>query len=344
MHKKTVREAAIAWFLRMQQIDIEHPDRSKFDAWLMADASHQQAYQQVSDVWEGFDSVEQLKSLDAAMQQKQFQQSISAKQTRARHIKQTLTGVLSVALITFVSLFGYRTWQAQPVMQTVAIAEIGQIKAQTLEDGTKLNINADSEVEVTYYRDKRLIKLKRGEVIFEVARDENRPFIIDSGFGRVTVLGTRFAVNRLQKRIRVSVDHGRVQLETVLDAVNENGNTHQSDSLIRTLILHDGEVAEIMQNQTPKRTTQSANDAFSFAKGAISFDKAGLAEIAETLSRYRKPAVTLQSSLVDDAEITAVIKVQDIEKFIANLPDMAAVQVQSTPQQTVIMQQSAGFK
>ncbi len=340
MHKKTVREAAISWFLRMQQIDIEHPDRSKFDAWLMADASHQQAYQQVSDVWEGFDSVEQLKSLDAAMQQKQFQQSISAKQTRARHIKQTLTGLLSVALITFVSLFGYRTWQAQPVMQTIAIAEIGQIKAQTLEDGTKLNINANSEVEVTYYRDKRLVKLKRGEVIFEVARDENRPFVIDSGFGRVTVLGTRFAVNRLQKRIRVSVDHGRVQLETV----NENGGAQQSNSLINTLILNDGEVAEIMQNQTPKRTTQSANDAFSFAKGAISFDKAGLAEIAETLSRYRKPAVTLQSSLVDDSEITAVIKVQDIEKFIANLPDMAAVQVQSTARQTVIMQQPAGFK
>ena len=326
-HKKSVREAAIAWFLRMQQMDIEHPDRSKFEAWLMLDASHQQAYQAVSEVWEGFDSTSDLKSLDAAMAQKAF-----LEQQRSRKLSQSITGVLSILLIAVFSLFGYHTWQAQPTLEIVAIAEVGQVKAQTLEDGTKLNINANSEVEVTYYRNKRLVKLNRGEVIFEVARDESRPFIVDSGYGRITVLGTRFAVNRLQKRTRVSVDHGRVQFE----AVDANGSVSQSP-----LILKNGEVAELQQNQMPKRTAQCASDAFSFAKGTISFDKAGLDEIAETLSRYRKPAVRLQSSLEDDTQITAVIKVQDIEKFIANLPDMAAVQVKSAPQQTLIIPSSA---
>ena len=323
-HKKTVRQTAIAWFLRMQQVDFEHADRSKFEAWLMQTPAHQQAYEEVTFIWEGFDSTAELKSLDAAMEQKNF----LAKQKRTRKIGQSITAVLSIAIIAFASLFGYRTWQAQPLSEIVKIAQVGQIKQETLEDGTKLNMNANSELEVIYFRDRRIAKLKKGEVIFDVARDESRPFIVDSGYGRITVLGTRFAVNRLQKIIRVSVDHGRVQVES-LDA---NG------SVIATpLILNNGEVAEVRRQQTPKRTDQLASDAFSFEQGSIYFDKAGLEEIAETLSRYRKPAVTVQTLPTEDAQITAVIKTQEVEKFIATLPDIAAVDIQSSPNQTVLI-------
>jgi len=329
-HKKTVRETAIAWFLRMQQVDFEHADRSKFEAWLMQTPAHQQAYKEVTLIWEGFDSTAELKSLDAAMEQKNFQDQILAKQKRTRKIGQSITTLLSIAIIAFAGLFGYRTWQAQPLSETVKIAQVGQIKQETLEDGTKLNMNANSELEVIYFRDRRIAKLKKGEVIFDVARDESRPFIVDSGYGRITVLGTRFAVNRLQKIIRVSVDHGRVQVESL----DVNGNV-----IATPLILNNGEVAEVRQQQTPKRTDQLASDAFSFEQGSITFDKAGLEEIAETLSRYRKPAVTVQTLPTEDAQITAVIKTQEVEKFIATLPDIAAVKVKSSPDATVIIGQ-----
>jgi len=323
-HKKSLRETAIAWFLRMQQVDFEHADRSKFEAWLMQNPAHQQAYEEVTHIWEGFDSTAELKSLDAAMEQKNF----LTKQKRTRKISQSITTVLSIAIIVFAGLFGYRTWQAQPLSEVVKIAQVGQIKQETLEDGTKLNMNANSELEVIYFRDRRIAKLKKGEVIFDVARDESRPFIVDSGYGRITVLGTRFAVNRLQKIIRVSVDHGRVQVESL----DVNGNV-----IATPLILNNGEVAEVRQQQTPKRSDQLASDAFSFEKGSISFDKAGLEEIAETLSRYRKPAVTVQTLPTEDAQITAVIKTQEVEKFIATLPDIAAVDTQSSPNQTVLI-------
>ena len=37
-----------------------------------------------------------------------------------------------------------------------------------------MTMNTGTDIEVTYYRDRRLVNLKRGEAIFEVARDERR--------------------------------------------------------------------------------------------------------------------------------------------------------------------------
>jgi transmembrane sensor len=324
-HKKTLRETAISWFLRMQDAEWDHPDRTKFEAWLMMSPIHQIAYEEVAKTWGVFDSTEDLKSLDAAMEQKAFLD----KKKRSNKITQSIGSLLAITLIAFASLFAYRSWQAQPIMEVVKVADIGQIKNEVLDDGTKLNLNANSEVEITYFRDRRVAKLKRGEVIFDVARDESRPFIVDSGYGRITVLGTKFAVNRLQKLIRVSVDHGKVQV----DAVDAAGA-----SLSAPLVITNGQVAEVHQNHPAKRTNQLASDAFSFTEGIITFDKAGLEEIAETLSRYRQPQVSVQMPLTSDAEITAVINKQDVEKFIGNLPNMASVDIEKSPNQTLIRQ------
>lgn len=325
-HQKNLRETAVAWFLHMQQADIEHPDRGQFEAWLLQNTAHQQAYEEVTRLWDGFDSTTELKSLHAAMEQKAFLE----KQKRSRKVNQTVMGLLGFVLVATMSLFGYQSWQAQPTLQMAAVSQIGQAKQTVLEDGTQLNLNANTELEITYFRDKRVAKLKRGEVIFEVARDEARPFIVDSGYGRITVLGTRFAVNRLQQLVRVSVDYGRVQVDTV----DANGRV-----IKMPIILMNGQVAEVRQNQAPKRTAQLASDAFGFTQGIISFEKAGLEEIAETLSRYRKPAVVVQTPITNDAQITAIIKVKEVEKFIANIPDIAAVKVQSSPEQTVLISQ-----
>jgi transmembrane sensor len=324
-HKKTLRETAVSWFLRMQDAEWDHPDRTKFEAWLMMSPIHQIAYEEVAKTWEVFDSTEDLKSLDAAMEQKAFLD----KKKRSNKITQSIGSLLAITLIAFASLFAYRSWQAQPIMEVVKVAEIGQIKNEVLADGTKLNLNANSEIEITYFRDRRVAKLKRGEVIFDVARDESRPFIVDSGYGRITVLGTKFAVNRFQKLIRVSVDHGKVQV----DALDATGA-----SLSTPLVITNGQVVEVHQNHPPKRTNQLASDAFSFTDGIITFDKAGLEEIAETLSRYRQPQVSVQTPLASDAEITAVINKQDVEKFIANLPNMASVGIEKSPNQTLIRQ------
>lgn len=322
-----ITETAIKWFLRMRDAEPDHPERGRFEAWLMANAVHGHEYHAVAEVWQDFDNKENLKSLANAVTQKQYYDQVA----RAKRTQKLVGSVLSIALIaltSFLGMAGYEHWQTMPTMQIAQVTKVGEQLSQTLEDGSSLFINGNSDVSVTYSRSQRLVKLNRGEVIFEVTKDAKRPFIVDSGHAKVTVLGTRFAVNRLAQLVRVSVDHGRVRVESMPDPASH-----------KPIVLHDGQVAEIKMYHAPVITQRSAAEAFNFKQGALNFENAGLDEIAEVLSRYRKPAVQAQLMAKDNPHVTAVVKVKDIEKFLWGLPEITSVKLKSTPQATLVQVQ-----
>jgi transmembrane sensor len=325
--QQKITETAVKWFLRMRDAEPDHPERGRFEAWLMASRTHADEYHAVADVWQDFDSKENLKSLANAVTQKQYYEQV----TRTKRTQKMVSNLLGIALIAVTSLLGvagYERWQATPTMQMAQVTKVGEQLSQTLEDGSSLFINGNSDVSVTYYRNKRLVKLNRGEVIFEVTKDADRPFIVDSGYAKVTVLGTRFAVNRLAQMVRVSVDHGRVRVESLPDPENH-----------KVVVLHDGQVAEIKMRNNPVIVQRSAAEAFNFKQGALNFEYAGLDEIAEVLSRYRKPAVQATLMPSGNPHVTAVVKVKDIEKFLWSLPEITSVTLQSTPEATWIKAQ-----
>lgn len=324
-----ITEAAIKWFLRMRDAEPDHPERGRFETWLMANAVHAHEYHAVAEVWQDFDSKENLKSLANAVTQKQYYDQV-ARAKRTQKVVSHMLGVALIAVTGLLSISGYERWQTMPTMQVAQVTKVGEQLNQTLEDGSSLFINGNSDVSVTYSRSQRLVKLNRGEVIFEVTKDLKRPFIVDSGHAKVTVLGTRFAVNRLEQFVRVSVDHGRVRVESMPDATSH-----------RSIVLHDGQVAEIKMYHAPVITQRSAAEAFNFKQGALNFENAGLDEIAEVLSRYRKPVVQAQLMPKDNPHVTAVVKVKDIERFLWSLPEITLVKLQSSPQATLVQAQPA---
>ncbi|MGY1488002.1 FecR family protein [Methylobacillus pratensis] len=322
--QRSARQAAIKWFVIMQDADTEHPERSRFEEWLLSHPAHQRAYQEVCALWEDLDSSDRLLHLESAMQQKIFIE----KTDRSKKIRTAITRTLSVmffAALGITSYYGYESWQNEPTMHMAASTEIGQIRSQVLEDGTKLMVNANSDIEVTYTRKERRVILKRGEASFDVAKNPDRPFVVDSGLARITVLGTRFAVNKFSSKVRISVDHGVVRIEPQQYLTTEK--TAPNRFAEHVLTLRDNEVAEINLNGEAKRLQRPAADAFSFEYGTITFDQAGLEEIAETLSRYRPLPVNADLDSQPDVSITAVIQSKYVERFIKELPAIAPVKV-----------------
>ena len=320
--KKHIRETAAAWFYRLQDMESDHPDRSRFEAWLLENTAHQAAFQEVEEISHKLNSMHEVGRLSSALKHQQLNK-------RSSRIKTSIT-ILGLALCVVVGHLGhlgYQHWQTQPLSQVSATASVGQTHTQQLEDGSRLTINSKSALEITYYRDKRLAKLKHGEVIFEVVPDANRPFIVDSGTTRITVLGTRFAVNRLSNMVRVSVDHGRVKVET-----QQNSTSARS----QPIILTDQQVAEVVQQRQPVRVNRAAEDGFSFAQGVVTFDNAGIEEITETLARYREAPILLQHADMVPQKISARVSAQNIEAFLSRLPRLMPVQVSTASGQTMV--------
>lgn len=320
INSKRLREEAVRWFTRMQKAEPDHPDRSRFEAWLLSNPAHASEYEAFAETWEDFDSTSRLQSLAKALEFKKTHLDKNVPKT----IRNSLVGIF---LVFGASLIGYQSWMSQPVYELALSTEVGGIKRQHLADGSALVLNADSKVGVTYYRNKRVVTLTKGEVVFDVTPDADRPFIVEGGHARVTVLGTHFVVNKLNKLVRVSVNHGRVKVESRL-----NGEHMHPE----VLILGNGEVAEIKPEQAPQRVQRNALDAFSFQAGALTFQQSTMDEIAETLSRYRQPRII---SMVPDkaAHVTAVVQINDIENFLASLPRIAPVNVQRTGEATTLI-------
>lgn len=276
---------------------------------------HQQEYRSISDAWQGIDSLGDLQTMAQAKQADVFFKQSERKKSQQK-LAGTVASVVAALCIGWAGLHQYQVWQNTPTLQLAAHTTTAQLTTQTLDDGSRVTLNANSRIEIKYYRNQRHIDLLQGEAVFEVQPDRDRPFVVETQRLKVTVLGTRFAVNKLKQLERVSVDHGKVQ---VLNKQDQQG-----------LILQNNQVAEINQHGLQARPQVSAQDYFRFISGTLVFNQASLSEIAETLSRYQQQPVTSDDR--SSEKISAVVAIKDSNSFIATLPRIANVRVHRSPE------------
>jgi transmembrane sensor len=321
----TVSEMAARWYLRMREHSQGTPERDAFERWLADDPRHASEYESITRAMRRMSSPESLSTLADEAEQHAFLAQEARRKNRQRRVGQLFL-VSLLCIMSFVFHQQYLDWQATPVMQMAAQNPVGQIAFKTLDDGTRVTLSAKSDMEVTYYRHERHVLLKEGEAVFEVTKDPDRPFIVETDTARVTVLGTRFAVNKLEQLVRVSVDHGTVKVEP---KVQETQNIQAE-----TRVITNGQVVEVFPNYATVLVNRPAADAFAFLNGRLVFDRADINEIATTVSRYRqKPVHSLGK---DIRNISADINIRDIDQFLRGLPNIAPVTVKDTAQYTLV--------
>ncbi len=152
----------------------------------------------------------------------------------------------------------------------------GQKQTLMLADGTKVTVNADTKFTYPeqFASDSREVKLE-GEAFFEVARDENKPFIILTKDIHTTVLGTSFNIKAYQDEsdISVSVASGKVKVNRVGDAAD-------------TYYLTPGrEAVYQLDKQSFEVRDFDKQAALAWKDGILYFKDASFEEVKSTLER-----------------------------------------------------------
>jgi ferric-dicitrate binding protein FerR (iron transport regulator) len=120
-----------------------------------------------------------------------------------------------------------------------------------LPDGSKVWLNEDSRLVYKRPFENRNIQLE-GEAFFEIARDEERPFTVEAGNARTTVLGTSFNLRAYpdEERVELVVQTGKVKFETMRNktqsATLEKGQAAFVDKKKEELVLDEN----ISENST----------------------------------------------------------------------------------------------
>lgn len=91
---------------------------------------------------------------------------------------------------------------------------LGEIRRVPMADGSVAAINTSSELEVSMRPRLRAVRLERGEAWFAVAKDPDRPFVVESGPVRVRAVGTAFSVRKHDAGSDILVTEGVVEVWT----------------------------------------------------------------------------------------------------------------------------------
>ena len=192
---------------------------------------------------------------------------------------------LSVAAAIAVLLTGgFLLWSKVQNTKTILTAGVrnsnsNEIKTETLEDGTIVTLNKNSQISWEFNSKERKVKLI-GMAHFEVARDESKPFIIEGQKGSIKVLGTGFdVISYPNKHQKVIVHHGKVEVK------------NQSNE---TAILTKNMKAEIDATGKTLSVSQIADaNSIQWADGKLVFKNTPLSDVIEAMEIFYNTEIEL---------------------------------------------------
>jgi transmembrane sensor len=197
---------------------------------------------------------------------------------------------------------------------------IGEQRAIKLADGSVVQLNTRSRVEVRYSEQGRDIRLLEGEALFAVERDTARPFRVTTDTATIQAVGTQFNVYRREEGTTVAVVQGRVRVTS--------GSSTTSVSATAAPIgggtsLAAGEEARVGHDgQVIKRPKAEVAQVIAWRQRKLDFRGATLEEVAEEFNRYNRMQIRIEGAAVKAKELNGVFNADDPEALISFLtPD-----------------------
>ena len=228
---------------------------------------------------------------------------------------------------------------------------IGEQNTITLVDGSVIQLNTDSHIQVNYEDQQRNIVLIAGEAHFEVAKDTSRPFIVKAGEGMVRAVGTAFNVRLNSNALNVTVTEGKVALVKVeplntSPAPDAPGETKSPPIPTATNkdrgYLVQGQSVDFnpqaqsgLGNPVQELQQQDIDQQLSWRRGLLLFAGEPLSQVIDEVNRYTQLDIQIIDPEIDDISIGGQFKVGETEAMLKVLETSFGIQV-SRPTATTV--------
>lgn len=297
-----VLDAAIAWQLCLDCGNGSAVEQAEFTKWYSANDEHARAWLQLGMLDHRF-STASVPARNALLKAR------TGVQERVRKIG---SGLASVALACGLALFAGKNYLPVDYWMADQRTATGEQRQLRLADGTLLNLNTHSAVDVRFDDTTRRIILQEGEIMVETGHGDPRPFIVQTRDGSLRALGTRFMVKREDDGTRLSVLQSRVE-------------AHPENSVELT-VFNEGQQVLMHRDRLGQMLAVSPG-ADAWTRGMLVLDNVRLADMVSELNRYQRGHLGVDPE-VADLRITGSFPLNNIELALNALIPTLPVQIQ----------------
>jgi transmembrane sensor len=286
-----------------------------FERWLQADIAHRVAFLRLESHWQRSDRLRDLRPLD---------RGLDADLLRPRPVlgywpvavAASLLLVMAAGFFAFARDFGWQHYETP----------IGGFSRIVLEDGSVVDLNTNSEIDVRLSGTQRQVRLLKGEGRFQVAHDSSRPFTVSAAGAAVRAVGTAFSVRlRESTQVDVLVSEGQVAIAAARVA--------------RSPPLSAGEAAIVLPGRVSvsRLAPQQLESRLAWTSGRLEFRGETLDEAVAEFNRYNRRQLQLGDRSLAALRVGGKFNATDPESFAAALASAFNLRVELADSDAIVL-------
>ena len=308
-----IERTAAQWVLRRDR-GLTATEQDELSQWLAADSRHGEALALQRWGWDELDRLAGLQtSLGAVPDPDLFAPRAKAWARRWWWIAgaSSLAAAAAVALlITLRSPPATSETVTPPGVVSTALA--APCERLTLEDGSVVELNRGAAVEVVYSATERRVRLVRGEANFTVAKNPERPFVVNAGGVDVRAVGTVFNVRLAGEAVEVVVSEGRVKLEPPpVDTVAREATVLSVGESAVLLLGAPALVPQVTALAVPELAARLA-----WQPRLLDFTGAPLTDIVAEFNRRNPVQLAVDDATLGALRLSAAFRSDNVEGFV----------------------------
>lgn len=366
--RKRAGAEAADWFARLEAGAMDRAEREQFVEWLQESQVHVAEMLRIAQIHGSLERFQRWTRIatgpktdaDNVLQLRSSQEAYSTSRpspaaTGMRHrLRFSAVAAMLVLLIGAAVIL-------PRVRGEVIETDRGERREVVLADGSQLQVDPETRLRVKYSHEVRRVFLESGRALFHVAKNPDRPFLVQVDATTVRAVGTAFGVEQGSRGVIVTVAEGKVAVFATLPGAppapatagqvpgsgasdrpdaRSNNSSDRSDS-------HGHEAREGGTSGTPGTLFLTANQqvtvqsggsaepvrevdsqrALAWAEGRLIFQNDELGQVIAQFNRYNRVQLRVADPELASKPVSGVFNAAEPETFIAFLQSVAPVEI-----------------
>lgn len=314
LNTASIEDQAIDWIVK---IDRElSPEESKaFRTWLHQSPQHHTLFFKYAKLWDKMDAVSTLAEVFPEPEAEPEQHGWG---TKAKAMAASFVLVAMLVSGVFFKL-GQEVSPAQSIIvQQEFETTLGEQATFYMQDKTKVVLNTNSKVRVTYTDKQRLFELERGELHVTVAHNKTQPLSVYAGGQIIQAVGTAFNVEIQDTEVELIVTDGKV----LVAEENPTQNPLMLDNVAlptSSLAVSQGQMVQLgeLNTDVTSISNEDMNANLSWQQGSLIFRGESLEDALQEVSRYTQYDFEFSDNDIKALRIAGLFKTQDVDTLLA---------------------------